>query len=171
MNWYVLFIRSGQEEAISDFLNQSGLSSFIPKMKVVYRRQGRSELVEKIMFPGYLFLESDLNQQQMDQQIRKLRMRKSGLVKLLKVDKEGTPVLRDEEKKHLEQLLGKNRIMDHSVGLIQGGQVIVTEGPLKGFESRIVRIDRHKRRAWLQLDLCGQTTTACVSLEIVQKLD
>lgn len=171
MNWYVLFVRGGMEETLSAFLNSQGLSSFIPRMQVVHRRQGRTQLVEKIMFPGYLFLESDLDQTEIDNQIKELRKRRSGVVKLLKFDKDGTPALRPEEKEYLEKLLGKDRIMEHSVGLIRGGKVIISEGPLQGFESQIIKIDRHKRRALLELDMCGQKTQVSVSLEIIQKLD
>lgn len=171
MNWYVLFVRGGMEEKIRDFFLSQGLNAFTPKMKVVFRKQGISELVEKIMFPGYLFIESELEQAAMDEQIKELRMQKTGIVKLLKFDKEGTPALRSEEKDYLERLLGKNKVLEHSTGLIQGNQVIITEGPLRGFESQIVKIDRHKRRAVLELELCGQPTRVSVSLEIVQKID
>ena len=171
MNWYVLFIRSGMEEKIRDFFLSQGLQAFIPKMKVVFRKQGISELVEKTMFPGYLFIESGLGQVEMDERIKELRQQKTGIVKLLKFDKEGTPALRSEEKEYLERLLGKNKVLEHSTGLIQGNQVIITEGPLQGFESQIVKIDRHKRRAVLELELCGQPTRVSVSLEIVQKID
>ena len=166
MNWYVLFVRGGMEEKIRDFFLSQGLNAFIPKMKVVFRKQGISELVEKIMFPGYLFIESELEQAAMDEQIKELRMQKTGIVKLLKFDKEGTPALRSEEKDYLERLLGKNKVLEHSTG-----QVIITEGPLQGFESQIVKIDRHKRRAVLELELCGQPRRVSVSLEIVQKID
>ena len=46
MNWYVLFVRGGMEEKIRDFFLSQGLNAFIPKMKVVFRKQGISELVE-----------------------------------------------------------------------------------------------------------------------------
>ena len=79
MNWYVLFVRGGMEEKIRDFFLSQGLHAFIPKMKVVFRKQGISELVEKIMFPGYLFIESELEQAAMDEQIKELRMQKTGI--------------------------------------------------------------------------------------------
>ena len=77
MNWYVLFIRSGMEEKIRDFFLSQGLQAFIPKMKVVFRKQGISELVEKTMFPGYLFIESELGQVEMDERIKELRQQKT----------------------------------------------------------------------------------------------
>ena len=39
MNWYVLFVRGGMEEKIRDFFLSQGLHAFIPKMKVVFRKQ------------------------------------------------------------------------------------------------------------------------------------
>ncbi|MCD7883950.1 MAG: hypothetical protein LUI87_09685 [Lachnospiraceae bacterium] len=37
-----------------------------------------------------------------------------------------------------------------SRGIIKDGSAHVTEGPLTGYDDRIVRIDRHKRLAWLK---------------------
>ena len=39
--------------------------------------------------------------------------------------------------------------MSMSRGIIRGGETHVTEGPLKGKEELIRRIDRHKRVAYL----------------------
>ncbi|MCC8137092.1 MAG: hypothetical protein LIO76_03350 [Clostridiales bacterium] len=38
-----------------------------------------------------------------------------------------------------------------SKGIIRDGLAHVTEGPLIGQDNRIVRIDRHKRLAWLKV--------------------
>ena len=59
--------------------------------------------------------------------------------------------------------------MDFSEGYIQGEKVIVTKGPLKGMESKISRIDRHKRLAWLTVELFGRTVELQAGLEIVRK--
>ena len=56
-----------------------------------------------------------------------------------------------------------------SQGIIVNGRVIILSGPLVGEESRIRKVDRHKRRAWLQIKLFGKPYTVVVGLEISQK--
>ena len=59
--------------------------------------------------------------------------------------------------------------MEHSIGFIEGNEVFVTEGPLMGFESKIVKIDRHKRKATIEVEFCGEKRLVNVSLEIISK--
>ena len=56
-----------------------------------------------------------------------------------------------------------------STGYIEGDQVIVVEGPLKGYEGSIRKIDRHKRVAYLDLEGFEDVSSIKVGLEIVSK--
>ena len=56
-----------------------------------------------------------------------------------------------------------------SKGLIEGNQIYITQGPLKGKEGLIVKIDRHKRLAYLQLSMFHKELIAKVGLEIISK--
>ena len=56
-----------------------------------------------------------------------------------------------------------------SEGVIEGDTVKVTRGPLMGREGLIRKIDRHKRRAYLEVTMFGRTIPASVGLEIVRK--
>ena len=60
-------------------------------------------------------------------------------------------------------------LMDFSEGYLKGDKIIVTEGPLQGMESHIRRIDRHKRLAWLDIDVLGESREIAVGLEIIRK--
>lgn len=59
--------------------------------------------------------------------------------------------------------------MEMSEGIIEGDRVVVTRGPLKGREASITRIDRHKRLAWVDMDVFGRSKSIRVGLEIVSK--
>ncbi|WP_416239277.1 KOW motif-containing protein, partial [[Clostridium] innocuum] len=47
----------------------------------------------------------------------------------------------------------EEHVVEMSTGFIQGEQIFITEGPLQGKEGQIIRIDRHKRIAYLQLSM------------------
>ena len=59
--------------------------------------------------------------------------------------------------------------MNFSEGYLKGDKIIVIDGPLKGMESSISRIDRHKRLAWLSMEIMGQHREIAVGLEIIRK--
>ena len=56
-----------------------------------------------------------------------------------------------------------------SEGIIEGDRVIVTKGPLKGKEAMIRKIDRHKRKVWLEMKMFGKIQKVEAGLEIVAK--
>lgn len=76
-----------------------------------------------------------------------------------------------EEEKVLRDLCGKERHLEMSRGVIREGGTQVTDGPLKGMEDRIRRIDRHKRLAKIQI--AGIEAACCryipAGLEITEK--
>ena len=91
-----------------------------------------------------------------------------GLTKLLGTGKEIVP-LSEEETALLKRIGAGEGPLEISMGLIENGTVTVTEGPLTGMEGCIRRIDRHKRKAWLEIDMFGRTMEMEVGLEIIEK--
>ena len=74
-----------------------------------------------------------------------------------------------EEEKVLRMLCGAGHHSQMSRGYIRDGKTVVTEGPLKGKENLIRRIDRHKRIARVGMPSTGQLREMQVGLEIVAK--
>ena len=170
LNWYVLFVMGGKEEKICEFFKQENIHAFLPKIEVLYRKQGVFYPKEKLMFPSYVFIESKLEHNAFHQKILEVKQKKKGIIKELKFDNEGTPALTQEEKELIEKLIGSQKVMKHSIGYIEGDQVIVTDGPLQGLESKVIKIDRHKRRAQIEIEMLGRTVNLNVSLEIIKKI-
>ena len=167
--WHVLYVKTGEEEKIARALRKEKLNAFVPKMNLMYRKQGKNLIIAKNMFPGYVFIECEMNQTDLLLFLKNLHERIPKFMKLLKVDKEGTSVLYPDEKEYLQSLLNEKHVLDHSVGLIEGDKTIITEGPLKGLENTILKIDRHKRRALIEVMICNVPTQVKVSLEIISK--
>ncbi len=64
---------------------------------------------------------------------------------------------------------GKEQTIEMSEGVIEQSEIKVYSGPLVGKERYISRIDRHKRRAFLEMPMLGQRQKIRVGLEIVSK--
>lgn len=168
MNWYVLYVKGGSEKKLEKFFHDNELNAFIPMMEKMHKKNGEYVEVTAPMFPSYLFVKSDLDQKDFNLCLLKLRSQRSGIVKQLKYDNEGTSALREDEKALLERLMDEEHVVKHSKAIIEGDQIIVMEGPLQGMESRIVKIDRHKRLAYLACELLGRPVR--ISMEVVKKI-
>lgn len=147
--WYVMQVRTGTEENIrcqcqrlisSDILKRC----FIPYYQQKKRFQGKWHIQERILFPGYVFLIAE-NLEQLAENLRKV----TGMTRLL-----GTE----------EQLVAM------STGIIENDQVRILTGPLQGMEGYIRKINRHKRKAWVSIEMFGRSVDMEVGLEIVKKV-
>ena len=166
--WYVMQVRTGSEENIQ-LQCQKDISSdiledcFIPYYEEKKNIKGEWKTQRKILFPGYVFLDS--------RQVVRLYsnlQQVSGLTKLLKTGDEVVPLTK-EEVHFLKTFGGEEQIVAVSEGIIENSKVIVMSGPLIGKEGYIKRIDRHKRRAFLEMPMLGQRQKIRVGLEIVSK--
>lgn len=51
----------------------------------------------------------------------------------------------------------------------ENDRIVVIEGPLKGMEGNIIKVDRRKQRAKIQLNFHGSTYTLDLSFEDISK--
>lgn len=170
LNWYVLYVMGGRENAIANYLNKSKeLNVFCPQVEVVYRKQGRSQIVKRPMFPSYLFVKSLFTMSEFQNYLKQKRKEKSGIVKELHYEK-GIPSLTEKEIQWMVHLMDEEDTVRKSVGIMEGDIVIIESGPLKGYESYIVHINRHKRKATLSFQMLGKEVRLDTALEIVKKI-
>lgn len=148
--WYVVFVRGGYETRVKDELNRKGKGeAFVVTREKLHRKAGETVKVIDLLFPNYVFIETEMDHADFTDYFYKVKNENSTLVKQIRHDLIGTPPLREEEVAFLERLLNKERLIESSVGFIVDDKVVVTEGPLAGLESFIKFIDRHKRIAIL----------------------
>lgn len=170
MNWYVLFVMGGKEHSICEFLNEKyqDWQAFYPEKEVIHKKQGQQIVVKKPMFPSYIFIESNVWQEDIQQRIKAVRVMKQGIIKELRY--EAAPALEKDEIRYLTSLMDEDHVVKRSIGYIENDKVMITEGPLQGLESEIIKIDRHKRQAVLRIRLLNREMEVSVSLEIVKKI-
>lgn len=166
--WYVVQVRTGTEEKIKNqclkTIDREILAQcFVPYYEEKKRYQGTWHTEKRILFPGYLFMVSE----QLTELYKGLR-KVIGMTKLLGTGGEVVP-LTEEEVDLLKKMGAGKKPMELSTGVIENGIVMITDGPLAGMEGCIRKIDRHKRKAWLQIELFGRTLEMEAGLEIIRK--
>lgn len=167
--WYVIRTAAGNEETVRDLIQTEEITVKIIYRNMYYRRKGKVVEMTKKLFPGYIFAVTDMDYQEFDKLIFRIRYTNSQYFFNLKQDREGTPALTENEKHYLSRLVGDGDVIQSSVGYIEGDSVYITDGPLMGYESQIVYIDRHKRFAKIDINFLGEKRTITVPLEIISK--
>lgn len=166
--WYVVQVRTGTEENIC-LQCQKNLSDtilkrcFIPYYEEKKRIQGKWIIKKNILFPGYIFVVTE-TLEQLYEQLKKV----IGLTKLIGTGDDIVP-LKEKEIEFLQRFGGEEQIVAMSEGIIEQSQVIIKSGPLEGMEGYIRKIDRHKRKAYLEIPMFGGMQIIQVGLEIVTK--
>lgn len=163
--WCVLATKVGREELIQQMckrhLNKKIYSRCmfpLCEQREHYRGTWHTKL-EKV-FPGYLFFDTG-DPDELSRQLRKEKI-------MAQNDK--LFVLTPEDVQCL-LFFGRTGVFPMSQGIIVNGRVIILSGPLVGEESRIRKVDRHKRRVWMQMELFRKPHMVVVGLEISQKIE
>ncbi len=173
--WYVLFVKVGYENRVLNqlktYFNTEQIVPFIPKIEIFHKYTNRYiQRENKIMFPGYVFIESDLDSVVFVGMINKFINYHEAPLKLLKYGNSCEFAMRKYEKFLLLSFCNKDSCIEASTGLIQGDKITVIHGPLKGRENIIKKIDRSRRKAIIEVDFMGRCVPITVGLDILRKL-
>jgi len=170
--WYVIYTRTGDElkvkrliELLFCKLKRKSIRVLIPKRAII-ERKGKNR-VEKIksLFPGYVFIKTCMSYE-LYNDIKRLPR----FLKFLKDEAEPAEV-REEEIKIILSLVGDSDIVGFSTGIKIGGKVKIIDGPLKGFEGLIEKIDKRKGRVKVRLNVSGNVNLVDLGIRIVENLD
>lgn len=128
----------------------------------IRKYEGSWHLERKNLLPGYLICETS-QPEELEQTLRTLSEKLK-----IKTDGQLIPVA-DTDEAFLQQLYAGNKHLNMSRGVIQSGKTFVQEGPLQGLEDKIIKIDRHKRIAFLKSTDQTDGLLLKVGLEITEK--
>lgn len=169
--WCAARVRIGAEERVRQRCLEQ-ISSEVLKDCYVFHYEEKRHLYgdwivqEKVLFPGYVFLVSGgVDSKVLDRELWRIK----SVIGLLEMN--GGFVLLDErEVDFLRMLGGCRQTVEFSEGIIEQSKVRVHSGPLVGKEKYIRKIDRHKRKALLEMPIFGEKQKMQVGLEIVEKI-
>lgn len=121
----------------------------------------------KPLLPSYAFIESKVSEKMFMGKMSVLLHSSSDILRLLRYS-ESEIAMKESEKQMLLSLCNENYYIETSSVVIEGDKVKIIHGLLKGLESIVRKVDRHKRLAWIDLEFIGEVRLICVLLEIIQ---
>lgn len=166
--WYILQVGTGSEAHMKEVLEKflpPGLvcHAFYPLYESSYKKGGIRRTVTKILFPGYLFLETE--------KIEELEECLKGVTEfqhLLTAGKVCIPVS-VQEQNFLTEHTDQRHVMTMSKGYMVGREITITEGAFGGYQGQLKYVDRHNRYGVMTVKLGERDVDMQFGLEIVGK--
>jgi transcription antitermination factor NusG len=140
--WYAIHTRSNQEKIACEALLGRGFECFLPKYETVSQWKDRRVLIERPLFPGYLFARVPA--------AHKVKvMMAHGVVDVL-CDRPGWDAIDEFQVQCLKSKLSMHRTEPH-VYLPVGSKVTIASGPFAGLEGILIQHRYAKDRVVVSL--------------------
>ena len=147
--WYVLHTRSRHESVVSDGLSKKSMEVFLPRIKVRSTRRDRRVMIHVPLFPGYVFLKTDLHPHTHLEIVKT-----AGVVRLIGTHQGPVPVAEDTIAS-LKIMVASELPIVTGNRLQPGDQVLVVNGPLTGVIGTFARY-RNQGRVVVNIEALGQ---------------
>jgi transcriptional antiterminator NusG len=160
--WYVIHTRSRHEAKIESALQKKGLEIFLPRVVVPSRRYDRKLLLKVPLFPGYLFIHTELSPY-IYHEVIKLE----GVVRFLGI--RGNPYPMNEEKMNsIRMIVESDRPYYPWAYLERGKQVRIIDGSLTGVVGIILKRKEKKRRLVVAVEMFRRSVAVELEEEAVE---
>jgi transcription elongation factor/antiterminator RfaH len=161
--WYVAHTRSRFEQVVFDGLERKSLEAFLPKITAMSKRRDRRKKIRVPLFPGYIFLRSDLSPTERLEIVKTV-----GVVRLVG-NKDGPVPVPDEAIESLKIMVVGDDPVETGTRFRKGDRVMVVEGPFAGVTGTFVRY-RGYDRIVVAIEALGQYAAVSVSEDQVEKI-
>ena len=159
--WYILQVRGGREEKIQEQLEQKlrseGLQEsvrevYLPKEKISKIKGGERTVHEKKLFPGYLMVDMDMNEE-----VRHALKSVRGAYQFLG-DEEPRQLTRDEVEQMFSHAEADEKEPKVKIDFEEGDTVRITEGPFENMEGHVEELLPEKGLVRLTVTIFGRAT-------------
>ncbi len=161
--WYVLHTKSRFENVVNDGLINKSVEVFLPRIQVRSKRRDRKAMITVPLFPGYLFVKTDLSPHNHLEIVKT-----TGAVRLIGT-KAGPVTVPQTAVESLKIMVEGNNQVSTGYHLKKGDPVIVIAGPFTGLSGIFVRY-RGQERVVVNIEALGQYASVEVNKEDVEIL-
>lgn len=174
MNWYTIRVQNNKERSVLEKLtnevkfanlNEKLGRSIIPTEKVVSVKNGKKVFKEKILFPGYIFVETS-SKGELNNLLKNINGA-SGFVRTR--SGEIIPMKEYEVKKILDEQV-ENANIDYNKLFVLDEMVEIIDGPFSTFKGKITKIDLDKEKVKLEVAIFGRPMDVDLNLTQIKKI-
>ena len=172
-HWYVFWVKTGQEEKTAAEIKAAFKDDVVPLQLTVetfFRKQGKVKKETHLAFPGYVFVATEIKNDEFVIRARECVHKSKSVMKLLCYGNVNEVAVRKEERVLIERIWQGKSCVEISTGFIEGDRIVVNEGPFIGRESIIKEIHPRRRQAIVEIEFMGGVRRITIGLEIMEKL-
>ena len=174
MNYYAIQVKTGSEEKFIKLFKalypEIYFPIHFPRRLLDIRRAGKLKPSTLAVFPGYIFIEAE-NDEEIQESQWEFR-RTKGFFRFLKSNQDITPLADRDLELVLHFINNAGPIAGRSkVYFNENSRIVVVEGPMLGLEGRIVKVDRRKGRAKIMLDLYNDSYPIDLAFEVIGSME
>lgn len=159
---YVLQVTGGKERTVVDALQDLQIRAYVPQESRLVRKGGAWNCKLYTLFPGYTFVELEYNAANY-YAIKKLPY----VLHFLGADGLHPERLSYLEVEWIKTLANQGKPLEPTKATLDAdGKIVLQGGILQRFRSRIVKLDKHSRRADVELTVCGEPKTVTLSFDL-----
>lgn len=139
---------------------------YLPLVKKARLHHGSKVVSELPMIPGYIFLAaSDLERNELK------RTEKNFVnIELLRFQMEEETLIRELNALHQFEILAQSKEVLVNPGIQRGDRIVVTQGPLKGLETEVIRRDDDRNAIIVNVTILEKTVEYPVSADELKKI-
>ena len=161
--WYVLHTKSRFENVVNGGLLKKAVEAFLPKITVPSKRKDRKKMIQVPLFPGYVFVKSDLHPTHHLEIVKT-----AGAVKL--VGNETGPIsVPDETVVSIKIMVDSQQPITTGYQFSKGERVMVVNGPFVGVIGVFERYGGQDRII-VHIEALGQFAAVEVGIDDVEKI-
>ena len=156
---FILYsLRSKSEKLVRDINKNKDLHAFIPTIE--YYRRDSDSLAKKQLYPGYVFVKTDYSQRKFDEYLyNTFKTKDDGIIRELKV--KNCNCLSPKEQNYFNLLFDRWGVLRMSYAVMfDKKHMVISRGPLKGFDKHIMKVDKHNRYAYLDSEILDKKLVA-----------
>lgn len=160
--WYVLQVVTGLELNIQKELFRRGVTAIVPVENRVIRSGSKWCEKQYVVFSGYIFIKMSYTWSQYY-----ILSGINGVIRLLGGGHKPEALSRSEAEwiQQLSELLKEPSVVE----LYENGGYKIVSGVLFGLQDRIVKLERHHRRAIVSIKVAGVDTTIKLSFRTTEQ--
>lgn len=140
---------------------------FFPVKEVNEKKNGKYNLVVKPLFPGYLFIWCNLDQENTFPfyLVNKLK----GVTRVLNYDNGSHALIGNDEFFARWIHTNDGQIKQSKVKFTEGQPIHIVSGPLVGFDGNVVKVDKHHKRITVRFEIGGIKNDVSFTVEFLEK--
>lgn len=168
MNYFAIQVATRREDEWLARMRESVRSIRFHKiMKRMYvRRQGKMITEDAPLFPGYIFME--FPDKTLPAELLYAIRHSRYFIRFLPSNESPHPLDQHDSEIIRHWLVYGGRVPVSLVTFDEHQRIRVVDGPLKGMEGNIIKVDRRKRRAKIQITLAASPMTLDLAFDLLE---